>query len=268
MSVFSRVNHDALIAPEFQQHPVRRVVLIVLAVAVVLGAVLALGVALGRGSARPAATARPKTTRAPAASTPTAPVPAIIPTVNLKGLHWANVDGLPVPVSPTAGPHHTAHGLASGFAHTPLGALMAAVNLPIRTNAPVGSNIFLPTIEHQVVGSNQPAMLAGTNATYAQELAQAKPPVPAGSAAFRSFAVISGFRWTSYTPNVAIVHVVESGAGTGGQPIYGDARYELRWSGGDWRLVAPPTGNWRTVVTQVPSLTGYTLFPSSAGGAP
>lgn len=267
MSLFTRVDHDALIAPEFRQHPVRRVVLIVLAVAVVLAAMLAVGVALGRGSARPAATSHLKIATAPAASTPTAPVPAIIPTVNLKGLHWANVDGLQVPVSSTAGPRDTANGLASGYAHTPLGALMAAVNLSPRSDAALGSNIFLPTIEHQVVGSNQPALLAKTNATYAQELASAKPPVTPGSAVFRSFAVINGFRWTSYTPSVAIVHVVESAAGANGQPVYVDARYELRWSVGDWRLVAPPTGNWRAVGNQVTSLTGYTLFPTPPGGA-
>lgn len=266
MKVFSRVDRE-LIPPEFQRHPVRRVVLIVLAIAVLIGAVLAVGVALGRGSARPAAaTNHPKTTTAPVASTPTAPVPAIIPTVNLKGLRWAQVDGLQAPVSPTAGPRDTANGLASGYAHTPLGALMAAVNISPRTTTVIGSNVFLPTIDNQVVGSNQPALLTNTNTTYAQELASAKPPVPAGSAVFRSFGVIVGFRWTSYTPSVAIVHVVGTAPGSNGQPFYQDMRYEVRWSGGDWRLVAPPSGLWQTAASIVPSLTGYTLFPSPPGG--
>ena len=266
MSLFSRVDHNALIAPEFQRHPVRRMVLIVLAIAVMIAAILAVGIALGRTSAQPAATGRPETATAPAASTPTAPVPAIIPTVNLKGLRWAQVDGLQAPFSPTAGPRDTANGLASGYAHTPLGALMAVVDIGPRVAPPIGSNIFLPTIEHQVVGSNQPALLASTNAAYAQELAQAKPPVTPGSAAFRSFAVDAGFRWTSYTPSVAIVHVVTAAPGTNGQPVYQDGRYEVRWVAGDWRLVAPPSGLWQTVASVVPSLAGYTLFPSPPGG--
>jgi hypothetical protein len=37
-------------------------------------------------------------------------------------------------------------------------------------------------------------------------------------------------------------------------------RIEVLWRDGDWRVVAPPGGDWANSATTVPSLTGYTTF--------
>jgi hypothetical protein len=37
-------------------------------------------------------------------------------------------------------------------------------------------------------------------------------------------------------------------------------RIEILWRGGDWRVVAPPGGDWANSATTVSSLTGYTTF--------
>ena len=33
---------------------------------------------------------------------------------------------------------------------------------------------------------------------------------------------------------------------------------QMRWTGGDWALIAPPGGDWRHVMTEVRDTTGYT----------
>ena len=59
------------------------------------------------------------------------------------------------------------HGrLAWGFADTPLGALLAAVNIGVRANAQWGPGAFGPTIRDQVVsGPAVTALLAGCEAS-------------------------------------------------------------------------------------------------------
>ena len=39
-------------------------------------------------------------------------------------------------------------------------------------------------------------------------------------------------------------------------------RIGVRWQRGDWRVVAPPGGNWASSATAVSSLSGYTTFPN------
>ena len=38
-------------------------------------------------------------------------------------------------------------------------------------------------------------------------------------------------------------------------------RVQVTWSGGDWRVVAPPGGDWGNAAAGLSSLSGYTLFP-------
>ena len=38
-------------------------------------------------------------------------------------------------------------------------------------------------------------------------------------------------------------------------------RIEVTWSGGDWRVVAPPDGDWGNAAAELSSLSGYTVFP-------
>ena len=70
--------------------------------------------------------------------------------------------------SPQAGPCDTSGGLAAGFAHTPLGALLAAVNIGVRANAQWGPRIFSPVIRGQVTGPDAAALLASCQAAYDQ----------------------------------------------------------------------------------------------------
>ena len=38
-------------------------------------------------------------------------------------------------------------------------------------------------------------------------------------------------------------------------------RVEIVWNGGDWRVIAPPGGDWASSAASLSSLDGYTIFP-------
>jgi hypothetical protein len=145
-----------------------------------------------------------------------------------------------LPVSPAAGPAITRGGLASGFADTPLGALLAAVNIAVRANAQWGPAIFAPTIRGQVTGPDAAALLAGCQDAYQQGLAAAG--VPAGQPLGRAYVTEEAYRFVAYTSQDATVDVVSAGPGDQGATVRAVTRIEVWWRGGDWRVVARPPG--------------------------
>ena len=71
---------------------------------------------------------------------------------------WTRLAGVDLPMSPDTGPTQTEGGLARGFAHTPAGAVVAALHLLVRTTPQVGPAVFDPTMTDQVVGCDAAAM--------------------------------------------------------------------------------------------------------------
>jgi len=189
---------------------------------------------------------------------PATPAPA--PSADLVGLGWASFYGVDLPVSRAAGPWHVHRGLAWGFADTPLGALLAAVNIGVRANAQWGPGIFAPTIRAQVTGPGVPALLASCQASY-QQASQAMS-VPAGQPLGRAYVTEEAFRWVAYTPADATVDIVSAGPGIQGTTARAVTRIEVVWAGGDWRVIAPPGGDWGNSAAPLASLDGYTSFPA------
>ena len=91
-----------------------------LLVAIAAGLIVLVGLAL---------LVRPTGGRHPVAAAPAAAEPA---------LSWALVGEQPVPTSPRAGPARTDGGVAAGFTHDELGAVLAAVHIAARLNVDVG----------------------------------------------------------------------------------------------------------------------------------
>lgn len=228
----------------------RRLLPAAVAVIAVAGAGLALLLARGGPAAGRAA---------PGGSAAPGPAGTAIPQVSLAGLRWSDYHGVMLPSSPAAGPRDTSGGLASGFADTPLGALTAALNIAVRANAQWGPGVYGPTIRDQVTGPGAAALLAGCQAYYAQ--ASRAAHVTGGAPLGNAYVSEEAFRWVAYAPSDATVDLVSAGPGSQGVTVRATTRVEVTWSGGDWRVIAPPGGDWGNAAAGLSSLSGYTIFP-------
>ena len=241
---------------------VRRLILPAAAVAVIiLGAGLAFALT-GRppASPQPAATA----TASPAAAGPGSQGQSQVPRVSLAGVRWSSFYGVELPVSAQAGPYDTSAGVAAGFAHTPLGALLAAVNIGVRANAQWGPQIFTTVIRSQITGPDAAALLAGCQAAYGQ--AAQSDGVTGGQPLGTVDVTEQAFRWITYTPAAAILDLVSAGPGANGATVRASVQMEVVWDGGDWKVVAPPGGDWGNSAAGLSSLAGYSAFPGQGGG--
>jgi hypothetical protein len=201
-----------------------------------------------------AKTARPQTGHRPPAHNPSTSLAAAV-----QNLTWVSFRGMRLPASASAGPRNTRGGLASGFTDTPQGALLAAINIGVRTAAQWGTAIFKPTITRQVTGPDKAALLQAETTAYAQLRAAAKvrPGQPAG----QGYAAETGYRFATWSPAAATVDVVTAGPGVTGTTVLASTRIEVLWLGSDWRVKAPPGGNWANTAITISSLASYTLFP-------
>lgn len=152
---------------------------------------------------------------------------------------WSIYAGVMVPRSATAGPAHVDGALASGFAHSPLGALLAAANTAARyLSAPAGQwqretrAMTLPGAGQERVFQLRPTMSDAVPAT--------------------GYAQYAGFRFVTYDPASAVVQVATQ---LGSQMQV--STFTVRWVGGDWRLVLYPNGAATPLPTLVPSLAGF-----------
>ena len=243
----------------------RRLILPAAAVAAIL---LSAGLAF-------ALTGRPPASRNPAATAtaPASPAGAAgpgsqdrprVPRVSLASVRWSGFYGVELPVSAQAGPFGTSGGVAAGFAHTPLGALLAAVNIGVRANAQWGPRIFTTVIRGQVTGPDAAALLAGCQAAYDQAAQSAG--VTRGQPLGTVNVTEQAFRWITYTPAAAILDLAVAGPGADGATVRASVQMQVVWDGGDWKVVAPPGGDWGNSAAELSSLAGYTAFGGQGGG--
>jgi hypothetical protein len=207
------------------------------------------------GQASRPGTSRPGTSRTVPSSS--ADVVSPSPVVDFSSVRWVSYHGVRLPVSAQAGPRETDDGLASGYADTPLGALLAMVNIGVRTSWELGPAIFQPTIQQQVTGPFETAMLSADLDQWGQGGSQ-EPDSGADAAEV-------AYLWAGYTPSAATADIVTEGTSSDGAVIYAVTQIQVQWQAGDWRVVAPPGGNWGSDATQIPSLNGYLMFPGQEG---
>ncbi|MBA8956535.1 hypothetical protein ACFQU9_03530 [Actinomadura namibiensis] len=178
------------------------------------------------------------------------------PATELAGVSWRDFHGVQLPYSATDGPRTIDHDRVWGFTQTPLGALLAAVHLTVRSDPRWGQRVAEPTITQQFVGPDVAGLMASVNGYRPR----------AGSEAQRAYVVLEGFRWQGFTPDVASLDLVSAGPGDSDRTVRAATRVQLQWRNGDWRVVAPLAGTWTSAAAPVDSLDGYTRFP--AGGRP
>ena len=175
-----------------------------------------------------------------------------------RDMTWSKVVGLAVPVSATAGPAHTSGGLALGFAHSPAGCVLAAINILVRSSPRTGPSVFIATIRDQFYGADRQALSDQTSTDYAdarnsQHVAYGQPLAPA------AFVTVPAFSLDFYDGNTATVRVLMQLPDPTGDPVYEVTLEQLSYQDGDWRVMAPPDGDWaalRSVVAPT-SLSDY-----------
>lgn len=201
----------------------------------------------------------------PAAARP--PVPVLPSDVT-----WTALAGMQLPVSRSQGPRCVDDVTAACFSRTATGAAFAAVHLLVRTFPFVGSDVFEPTIARQVVGPHQVTLSRLTEESY-RPAAQAAGVVDGGPLESSSSDAVVAYR----TPD-AERREVESGTARigvlvrqvddGGAPTFTEFLVELRWVAGDWRLIAPAWGDWRSAARAVPAPDPDVYRPFDSPGEP
>ncbi|GAA2705265.1 hypothetical protein ACFY2R_26490 [Micromonospora olivasterospora] len=215
-----------------------------LLVIVIVGVLIA-ALSLGDDS-NDTADSTPPVNPAPAGSSPDQALPTTVPTTAPDDVTWHLVGQVAVPSSDTAGPRTTSGGVASGYAHTPVGALIAAAQISIRASYSAGRASWEPTIERQLVPSADRDRLLST----------LKESDAAGESAAQpgELSQIAGFSYQSYTPDTAVIGLALRAPA--GNSRYHIVTLSLLWRDDDWRLVAPPGGAWTSLSRPAPDLTG------------
>jgi len=179
----------------------------------------------------------------PAAVAPVADPRA--PTAPPADVSWQVWHTLALPWSRSAGPTLAQGDAVGGFAHTPTGALLAAVQAAGRKVAATDAGW------RQVAAT----MLAPGPGRDAWQAARARATLatdpPAGT-----FAQVAGFQFLSYTPDDAVVQLVTRGVDGG----FGVVGLHVVWQDGDWRLVLAPDGGDATSQQRAASLAGFVAW--------
>jgi hypothetical protein len=145
------------------------------------------------------------------------------------GTHWVSVGSMQVPQARDQyGPEHSSGPFDTCFAHSPSGALLAAVNLWAESTAAPPNEVFqdLAVGAPRNLGSNTRLDNGGS-------------------------VQLAGYRYDSYSPSQAQISVILEGP----EGKLAAIVTTMKWSGGDWKYVFPPNGT--PPVQVIPDLTGY-----------
>ncbi len=234
----------------------RRMRVIGAALLALAGALVAVVVIGGHRVRRPAAVTPPSPTPAVSQGTGSTPVVAppaggsptdrdlSIPVTTPAGLTWALWHGAWLPYSRTAGPSHVDGPVASGYARTPLGALIAAQQIAARHLISPNGGWRTVTLAQVLPGTGRDRFLT------ARAAVSDDPPA-------EGLAQLVAFRYVSWTRDQAVLQAVVRVPGRDGFQV---TTSTLFWADGDWRLQLQPDGGESPLATQVPTPTGFVLW--------
>jgi hypothetical protein len=167
------------------------------------------------------------------AAATSSPTPAAAPAAASAQPSAVAWNAVSLPAGPD-GPQDPTADVATGFAHTELGAALAAAHLSVRIDAFAGPGSFEPTITRQTVGGNPAALLAATRARY--RTAAAAAGVADGAAIPTGPVRIDGWRidgaWDPDGTTTVHLRVSAGGPAT-------DYAIAVVWASGDYALVDP-----------------------------
>jgi len=166
-----------------------------------------------------------------------------IPEVTPQGITWKLYQTVALPYSATAGPQIVNGDIARCYAHSPLGALIAASQIQAR---------YLIAPDWRAVVAEQ-VMPGPGRSVYVTNRAKAGNP---GGNQPGDYNQLAGFKFVTYSPAVAVIEFVSQATGGAMQAITAT----VDWSGGDWKLRLQPDGGESPNALPVTSLVGFSTW--------
>lgn len=163
-----------------------------------------------------------------------------IPTTAPRDITWRPLNGADTPVSASAGPLKSTGPLLWCFAHTPMGAVMAAHVIPRHMSGP----------DWRTVTRQQ--LMPGFGRDYFEAMRETMPE----TGAVQTTNSMAGFLVVRYSAATATIRVLIRQATV----MYVSMDYTVDWDGVDWKLRPLSIGGLYTRVTPVVSLTGFVLW--------
>lgn len=143
-----------------------------------------------------------------------------VPVTAPKGVTWQLVDGFALPSSKASGPGRVEGDVAHCYAHTPVGALLASVQI---TGRQLSADDWESIVERQCVGDGVDYYLTKRRQIEQEEGSQALSADQHGQ--------VAGFKFITYDENTAVIDLAwrDKNGGLGAGSV------TMRWSGGDWK---------------------------------
>jgi len=165
-----------------------------------------------------------------------------VPTTAPTNTRWELVGRMVAPTATTShGPARTNDGLRTCFAHSPLGALYASVNVVASTTAP---DLWERLVRDLAVeGRGRDRALEEIGSETAVDVENTKIQV-------------AGFSFTSYDRSNAVVNLAFQ-ADSGGTSGFLQLPVALQWEDGDWKFAVADDGDPFTGLGQIPNLDSY-----------
>jgi hypothetical protein len=189
----------------------------------------------------------PASAAAPGAAPEPSDTDQTVPTTPPQGIGWFDYEGVLLPYSKTAGPVVVDGPVARGYAHTPLGALLAAEQIDVR-------NVVSPDGSWRQVADTQLTPGPGQEQWIALRNTVDDAP-PAGG-----YGQPAGFRFVTYDPDQAVLQLVARFS-TGALQV---TTVSVRWSDEDWKLQLQPDGSDSPTAQAVPSLDGFVAWGATS----
>jgi len=161
---------------------------------------------------------------------------------------WRVFDGFALPEGSADGPRTVDGAVEAGFARTPRGALLAAVQITARMLVAPGDGWRQVVLRQVLPGPGREAWLRVRG-----EAAEAIPGTTA------DYAQVAGYRYVTWSPDVAVLQLVTRTAMADAPDTLAVSTLTLCWTeaapgGADWRLELQPDGSPTPTKHQVPDL--------------
>jgi hypothetical protein len=160
-----------------------------------------------------------------------------IPTTAPRDITWRPLNGVRTPFSASAGPLKTTGPLLWCYAHTPMGAVMAAHGI----SRQMSGQDWRAVSQQQIV----PGMARDYFDAMRESIEDVEPTQTSNT--------MAGFLVVKYSPRTATIRILVRQV----TMRYISADYTVDWSGVDWRLRPLSEGGLYTRVTHVLSLDGF-----------